>query len=224
MWTVRRAIIPEASVEFVYQMEQVLDVYHRPYDEQHPVVCLDESPKQLISESRTPIKTSDGTTLYDSEYFRQGVAHLYMLFEPLAGKRNGEIRESTNRLQWASIVADLVENQYRRARKITLVQDNLKAHKPAAMYEIFEPARAKAILDKIEFVFTPKHGSWLNMAEIELSVLKRQVLKPRIADKENLILRVKQWQDIRNQKQVKANWQFKTKDARTKLNKLYPTI
>lgn len=217
-------VIPEASAEFVYPMEQVLDVYHRPYDEEHPVVCLDESPKQLISESRIPIKTSDGTILYDSEYFRHGVAQLYMLFEPLAGKRSVEVRESNNRLQWASTVADLVENQYPTARKITLVQDNLKAHKPAAIYEIFEPARAKAILDKIEFIFTPKHGSWLNMAEIELSVLKRQVLKSRIADKETLILKVKQWQEIRNQKQVKANWQFKTKDARTKLKKLYPTI
>lgn len=206
-------VIPEASAEFVCQMEQVLDVYHRPYDEEHPVVGLDESPKQLISESRTPIKTSDGTTLYDSEYFRHGVAQLYMLFEPLAGKRSVEVRESNNRLQWASIVADLVEKQYPTARKITLVQDNLKAHKPAAMYEIFEPARAKAILDKIDFIYTPKHGSWLNMAEIELSVLKRQVLKSRIADKETLILKVKQWQEIRNQKQVKANWQFKTKDA-----------
>jgi transposase len=217
-------VIPEASAEFVCQMEQVLDVYQRPYDEQYPVVCLDESPKQLISESRAPLKASNGVTLYDSEYLRHGVVQLYMLFEPLAGKRKVEVRDSNNRLEWAKIVADLVENQYATATKITLVQDNLKAHKPAAMYEVFEPARAKAILDKIEFVFTPKHGSWLNMAEIEFSVLKRQAIKNRIPDKETLEKKVNLWQEKRNQKQIKANWQFTTKDARVKLKKLYPTL
>jgi transposase len=217
-------IIPEASAEFVCQMEQVLDVYQRPFDEQYPVVCLDESPKQLIEEKRTPVKASNGTTLYDSEYIRHGVKQLYMLFEPLAGKRNVEVRDSNNRLEWAKIVADLVENQYPSASKITLVQDNLRAHKPAAMYEVFEPAKAKAILDKIEFVFTPKHGSWLNMAEIEFSAIKRQAIKNRIADKETLEKKVSLWQEKRNQKQVKANWQFTTKDARVKLKNLYPTI
>jgi transposase len=217
-------LIPEASAEFVCQMEQVLDVYQRPYDEQYPVVCLDESPKQLIEEKRTPVKASDGATLYDSEYIRHGVKQLYMLFEPLAGKRNVEVRDSNNRLEWAKIVADLVENQYPSASKITLVQDNLRAHKPAAMYEVFEPAKAKAILDKIEFVFTPKHGSWLNMAEIEFSAIKRQAIKNRIADKETLEKKVRLWQKKRNQKQVKANWQFTTKDARVKLKNLYPTI
>lgn len=217
-------IIPKASAEFVCQMEQVLDVYRRPYDEQHPVVCLDESPKQLISESRKPIKKSDGSTLYDSEYLRHGVAQLYMLFEPLAGKRKVEVRESNNRFEWAKIVADLVEEQYAAATKITLVQDNLKAHKPAAMYEVFEPERAKAILDKIEFVFTPKHGSWLNMAEIEFSVIKRQAIKERVADKQTLMEKVDYWQKKRNQKQVKVNWQFTTKHARVKLRRLYPTI
>jgi hypothetical protein len=157
-------VIPKASAEFVCQMEQVLDVYQRPYDEKHPIVCLDESPKQLISESRTPIKTS------------HGVVQIFMRFEPLAGKREVQLKESNNGLEWAQVV---VENQYAATTKITLVQDNLKAHKPAALYEIFEPQRAKAILDKIEFVYTPKHGSWLNMAEIEFSVLKRQVTKYR---------------------------------------------
>lgn len=217
-------LIPEASAEFVCQMEQVLDVYQRAYDEQYPVVCLDESPKQLISESRTPIKTSNGVTLYDSEYLRHGVVQIYMLFEPLAGKRTVVFRDSNNRLEWAKIVADMVEKHYASATKITLVQDNLKAHKPAALYEVFEPKRAKAILDKIEFVFTPKHGSWLNMAEIEFSVLKRQVTKYRIADSQTLILKVNQWQNMRNQKQLKAKWQFQTKHARVKLTKLYPTI
>lgn len=217
-------VIPKASAEFVCQMEQVLTVYQRPYDEQHPVVCLDESPKQLISENRMPVKDSHGATLFDSEYIRHGVVQLYMLFEPLAGKRIVEVRDSNNRFEWAKIVADLVEKHYASATRITLVQDNLKAHKPAAMYEVFEPGRAKAILDKIEFVFTPKHGSWLNMAEIEFSALKRQGMARRVADKETLSGQVSQWQNKRNQKQVKANWQFQNKDARIKLKKLYPTI
>lgn len=217
-------VIPKASADFVCQMEQVLAVYQRPYDERHPVVCLDESPKQLISESRLPVKDSHGATLYDSEYTRHGVVQLYMLFEPLAGKRVVEVRDSSNRFEWAKIVAELVDKHYADAAKLTLVQDNLKSHKPAAMYELFEPARAKAILDKIEFVFTPKHGSWLNMAEIEFSVLKRQAIAHRVADKATLSEQINQWQMQRNQKHIKANWQFKAKDARIKLKKLYPTI
>lgn len=217
-------VIPEASPEFVCAMEQVLDVYRRPYDGQYPVVCLDESPKQLIREKRVPVQAGYGTILYDSEYIREGVVQLYMVFEPLAGQRRVHLRESNNRLEWARLVAELVEKQYAAATKVTLVQDNLRAHKPAAMYEVFEPERAKAILDKLELVFTPKHGSWLNMAEIEFSVLTRQAVKGRVADKQLLAERVQAWQQKRNQKQVKANWQFKTKDARIKLRKLYPTI
>jgi len=217
-------VIPEASPEFVCAMEQVLDVYQRPYDGQNPVVCLDESPKQLIREKRVPVQASDGTGLYDSEYIREGVVQLYMVFEPLAGQRKVHLRESNNRLEWARLVAELVEKRYAAATKVTLVQDNLRAHKPAAMYEVFEPQRAKAILDRLEFVFTPKHGSWLNMAEIEFSVLTRQAIKGRIADRQLLAERVQAWQQKRNKKQVKANWQFKTKDARIKLRKLYPTI
>jgi transposase len=217
-------VIPEASPEFVCAMEQVLDVYQRPYDERHPVVCLDESPRQLIREKRVPVQASDGTRLYDSEYIREGVVQLYMVFEPLAGQRKVHLRESNNRLEWARVVAELVEEQYATATKVTLVQDNLRAHKPAAMYEVFEPERAKAILDRLEFVFTPRHGSWLNMAEIEFSVLSRQAIKGRIADRQLLAERVEAWQQKRNQKKVKANWQFKTKDARIKLRKLYPTI
>ena len=216
-------VIPEASAEFVCQMEQVLDVYQRPYNEQHPVICLDESPKQLISESRTRVKGPDGSTLYDCEYTRHGVMQLYMLFEPLAGKRIVQVRGSNNRLTWAALVAELVETHYAAAKKITLVQDNLRAHKPAALYELFEPERAKAILDKVEFIFTPKHGSWLNMAEIEFSVLKRQGLAQRVPDAETLLEQVNNWQQIRNEKAVRADWQFTNKKARVKLKKLYPT-
>lgn len=220
MWV----IPPEQNADFVCQMEQVLDVYKRPYNPENPVICLDESPKQLVSEVRTPIKLPDGSTRYDYEYKREGAAEVYMCFEPLAGKRFITVVETHDRFQWATIVADLVETKYAQARCITLVQDNLSAHKPSAMYEIFEPQRAKAILDKIEFVFTPKHGSWLNMAEIELSVLKRNGLSERIPSKEALIEQVCKFEKRRNNQCKKVNWQFTTEDARIRLKRLYPII
>jgi transposase len=220
MWV----IPPEQNADFVYQMEQLLDVYKRPYDPIHPVVCLDESPKQLVSETRESIKMPDGSTRYDYEYERKGAAEVYMCFEPLAGSRSIKVVESHDRIEWATVVADLVENKYIDAERITLVQDNLSAHKPSAMYELFEPQRAKAILDKIEFVFTPKHGSWLNMAEIELGILKRQGLSNRIASKEELERQVKNFENQRNNQSKKVNWQFSTDDARIKLRRLYPVI
>jgi len=205
-------------------MENILEVYKRPYDEKYPVVCLDESPKQLIGEMREAIITDKSETLYDSEYVRNGVAEMYMLFEPLAGWRHVEIKDKHTRIEWATIVSDLVENRYKDAEKITLVEDNLSAHKPSAMYELFEPERAKKILNKIEFVFTPKHGSWLDMAESELSVLTRQCIKGRIENKEILAKKITAWEEKRNQKNVKTIWRFTTADARIKLQKLYPTI
>jgi transposase len=220
MWV----IPPERNADFVCQMEQVLDVYKRPYDPGHPVICLDESPKQLVSEVRKPIKLPDGSIRYDYEYKREGAAEVYMCFEPLAGKRGITVVDTHDRIQWAKIVADLVENQYGGAHRLTLVQDNLSAHKPSALYEIFGPQRAKAILDKIEFVFTPKHGSWLNMAEIELSVLKGNGLSERIPSKEALIGQVQKFEDRRNNQCKKVNWQFTTADARIKLRRLYPII
>ena len=220
MWV----IPPEQDAEFVYRMEKVLDVYKRPYDPEYPVVCLDESPKQLVSEICRPIKTSDGGTRYDYEYKREGAAEVYMCFEPLAGKRHITVTDDHTMIQWAKIVADLVLVKYANAKKITLVQDNLSAHKPFAMYKIFEPKKAQAILDKLEFVFTPKHGSWLNMAEIEIGVLKRQGLKNRIASKDLLIKQVQQFEQQRNSQFKKVNWQFTTDDARIKLKRLYPII
>lgn len=205
-------------------MEQVLDVYERPYDPEHPVLCLDETAKQLVSETRPPIVTSSGATLYDYEYKRQGACDIYMVFEPLAGQRFVFVRDTHDRLVWARIVADMVENHYPHAKKITLVQDNLSAHKPYAMYELFEPERAKAILDKIEFVFTPKHGSWLNIAEIELSILHRQCTKYRFASKELLASEIALWQKRRNSLECTVDWQFSTADARIKLKRLYPII
>lgn len=220
MWV----IPPEQNAEFVCQMEEVLDVYKRPFDPKNPVVCLDESPKQLVSETRKPIVTSEGRTLYDYEYKREGAAEVYMCFEPLAGKRYITVTDSHTMVQWAEIVSDLVLNKYPNAEKITLVQDNLSAHKPFAMYKIFEPQKAREILNKLEFVFTPKHGSWLNMAEIEIGVLKRQGLKNRVASKKALVDQVQKFQQQRNSQVKKVNWQFTTDDARVKLKRLYPII
>jgi hypothetical protein len=205
-------------------MEQVLDVYKRPYDPQYPVICLDETAKQLVSETRQPIQTPNGTTLYDYEYKREGACDIYMVAEPLAGQRFVSVQDCHNRLVWATVVADIVEHKYPQAQKITLVQDNLSAHKPYAMYELFEPQRAKAILDKVEFVYTPKHGSWLNMAEIEFSVLARQCTDQRFASKEALSTAIALWQTQRNALEATIDWQFTTADARIKLKRLYPSI
>jgi len=205
-------------------MEQVLDVYKQPYDPKNPKICLDETSKQLVSEIRQPITTNNGTILYDYEYQREGTCDLFMVCEPLTGQRFVTVREQHTRFDWATVVADLVENRYPDADKITLIQDNLSAHKPSAFYELFEPDRAKCILDKLEFVFTPKHGSWLNIAEIELSVLTRQCLGGRIASKQALIDKVALWQNRRNSLVVKVDWQFSTADARIKLKHLYPSI
>lgn len=201
----------------------MLDVYKRPYAQDCPVVCLDESPKQLIAATRQPIKKQNGETLHDYEYQRNGVCDIYMLFEPMGGKRHLRVTDTHNRLDWAAVAAELAERSYAGAKKITLVQDNLSAHKPSALYELFEPERATRIVDKIEFVYTPKHGSWLNMAECELSVLARQCLNERIADKRSLMKKVKAWETERNEKQTMTNWRFTTKNARIKLRKLYPT-
>lgn len=201
-----------------------MEVYKRPYNPKRPVICLDESPKQLISETRRPIINADGVVLVDYEYKREGVCDIYLTCEPLAGKRYVSVEDNHNRLTWAKIVADLVENKYPDAEKITLVEDNLSAHKPSALYELFEPERAKRILDKIEFVFTPKHGSWLNIAEIELSALSRQALDERTPTKEQLVERVSQWETQRNNQSIGVDWQFTTADARIKLKRLYPSI
>jgi hypothetical protein len=205
-------------------MEQVLDVYKRPYDPNRPVICLDETSKQLISEKRQPLTTSDGTILSDYEYRREGVCDLYLVCEPLVGQRYITLRDNHDRLDWATVVADIVETHYAQAEQVTLVQDNLSAHKPSALYELFEPERARRILDKIEFVYTPKHGSWLNMAEIELSVLARQCLNRRMACQADLIEATRRWQARRNARVVKVDWQFTTPDARIKLKRLYPSF
>ena len=205
-------------------MEAVLDVYQRPYDPEHPLLCLDESPKQLISEVRPPLTTSHGTTLVDYEYHREGVCDLYMVCEPLAGRRYVRVRDTHTRLDWAVVVMEVVNTYYPTATKITLVQDNLSAHQISALYELLPPQQARALVEKLDIVFTPKHGSWLNMAEIELSVLARQCTNERIPEKSILVDKVQAWEKRRNSEQVKIIWQFTTADARIKLRHLYPTI
>lgn len=217
-------MIPEVGPDFVCGMEEVLDVYARPYDPDHPVVGLDESPKQLIGERRESFTDSTGVEHIDYEYTREGTVDLYMIVEPLAGRREVLVKDHHTRLDWAEVIAHVVEDMYPTAKKLTLVQDNLSAHKKSALYELFEPERARAILEKIEFVYTPKHGSWLNVAECELSVLTRQGLKERIDNKDEMIRQTTAWYEARNDKTAKVDWQFTTKDARIKLKRLYPSI
>ncbi|GAB3641588.1 hypothetical protein GCM10027423_22240 [Spirosoma arcticum] len=203
-------------------MEQVLAVYERPYTEQFPVVCLDESPKQLIE--ITQYRASDGTRMEDSEYTRHGVGEIYMAFEPLAGQRFVDVKDDHKAITWVGVLANLLDDAYAKCVKMTVVGDNLSAHKPSAFYQVFGAEQAKAYLDRLEFVYTPKHGSWLDMAEIELSILQRDCLNRHIATKEVLVAEINAWQSKRNTKQAKANWQFTAKDAHIKLHKLYPTV
>ena len=205
-------------------MEEVLDVYERPYDQTHPVVCLDESPHQLISETRQGFVDTTGVKHVDYEYRRAGVADIFMITEPKAGKRFVQLKDTHDSHQWARVVAHIAEQLYPEALQITLVQDNLTAHRKAALYEVFEPERARNMLRRIHFVHTPKHGSWLNMAEIELSVLNRVALKQRMGTKQQLQEQIDAYLQEKNKATIPINWQFTTKDARTKLNKLYPKV
>jgi hypothetical protein len=217
-------IPPEHNGSFVANMERVLDVYKRPLDPLHPVVCMDESPKQLIGEVRPPVPASPGQPAkQDYEYRRVGVCNIFLACEPLAGKRLVTITERKTKRDWA-VFLEQIAGHYCNADKITLVMDNLNTHEPGALYEAFPPEKAKALWDRFEFVYTPKHGSWLNMAEIELNVLTGQCLNRRIDDIEVARKEVNAWQKHRNNRQAKVNWQFTTKDARIKLSRLYPTL
>jgi len=211
------------SSDFVANMENVLDVYKRPYSEDYPVVCMDESPKQLIAETRISEKLKDGTKLIDYEYSRKGVCNIFIANEPLAGKRTVKITKRKTKKDWAIFIKDIAI-QYKDAKKITLVMDNLNTHKASSLYEAFEPKEAKSLWDRFDFVFTPKHGSWLNMAEIELNVLNGQCLNRRIDNIETIKEETQAWQDHRNNKGSKINWQFTTGDSRIKLKRLYPSI
>ena len=206
-------------------MEDVLEVYTRPYDPTHPVVCLDETSKQLVAETRTPLPAEPGQPQrVDYEYERQGTANLFMAVEPLAGQRYVTVTDRRTAVDFARIVKDLLEVRYPHADKVVLVLDNLNTHKPAALYQAFEPAVAWRLLERLEIHHTPKHGSWLNMAEIELSVLSQQCLNRRIPDAVTLVWEVAAWQQARNADPRPVNWRFTTADARIKLKHLYPSI
>jgi hypothetical protein len=220
MW----CIPPKQSAEFVYHMEDVLEVYRRPHDPKHPVVCLDETFAQLIGETREPLPAAPGRVeRYDCVYVRNGTASLFLAFEPLAGWRHVAVTESRKRGDWARFVRELLEGRYAEAEKLVLVMDQLNTHSPASLYGSFPPEEAKRLADRLEVHHTPKHGSWLNMAEIEFSALARG-LPERVGSRPDLERHVTAWEQDRNGAGVAADWRFTTADARIRLRKLYPTI
>jgi hypothetical protein len=206
-------------------MEDVLEVYQRPHDPARPVVCLDETSKQLISQTRVPIPAKPGRPArHDYEYARNGIANLFMLFAPLEGWRQVKVTDRHAAVDYAQMLKDLADTHFPKARQIVLVQDNLSTHKPASLYQAFPAAEARRLVERFEWHYTPTHGSWLDMAEPEISVLSRQCLDRRIPDKQTLIDEVEAWQASRNKHHIKADWQFTTADARVKLKRLYPAI
>jgi hypothetical protein len=206
-------------------MEDVLDLYHLPYDPDYPVVCFDESSKQLVLEKRIPIPAKPGQLeRYDYEYKRNGVRNLFLFFSPLVSWRHVKVTQQRTHLEWAYCMKDLVDVHFPGAIRIRVILDNLNTHNPAFLYQVFDPIEAKRIIDQLEFHYTPKHGSWLNMAETEFSVLSRQCLDRRIGDEASLIQEIAAWEDTRNMANASVDWQFSTHDARIKLKKLYPSI
>jgi uncharacterized small protein (DUF1192 family) len=206
-------------------MEDILEVYQRPYDPQRPLVCLDETSKQLIAETRVPIAAKPGQPgRHDYEYRRNGTANLFMMFAPLEGWRHVKVTDRHTAVDYAQVLKELSDTHFPGSAKIVLVQDNLNTHKPASLYEAFPPAEARRLVERFEWHYTPKHGSWLDMAESELSVLSSQCLDRRIPDRQVLKEEVEAWEADRNSKHAKANWQFTTADARVKLKRLYPAL
>jgi len=206
-------------------MEDVLEVYHLPYDPKYPVVCMDESNKQLIGEVRTPIPCKPGQPArVDDEYVRNGVVQIFMEVEPLAGKRHVAVTERRTMKDWAQQIKQMLDDRYPEATKVRLVMDNLNTHKVASLYETFEACEARRLAERLDIHYTPKHGSWLNMAEIELSALKGQCLDRRIADMATMQTEVATWENDRNNSLRTIDWQFTTPDARIKLKRLYPNI
>ena len=221
MW----CIPPGQSAEFVCAMETVLEVYHRPYDPEYPVVGMDETGKQLIAETRLPLPRLPGQPeRYDYEYERHGTANLFMFAEPLGSWRRVAVTDRRTKVDWALQVRQLLEVDYPDAKEVTLVLDNLNTHTYASLYEAFEPAQARRLIERLDLVYTPKHGSWLNIAEIELNVLSRQCLCQMIGDKHALKQEVAAWEADRNASQTGVDWQFTTANARIKLKRLYPKI
>ena len=218
-------IPPTQNAEFVYRMEDVLEVYQRPEDARFPLICFDETPVQLISETRQSIPARKGhPERYDYEYRREGTANLFMFFAPLLNWRHVKVTEQRTKAYWAICIDELVHQHFPNAERCILVEDNLNTHTPAALYETFEPAKARNILDRLELHFTPKHGSWLNMAEIELSVLSRQCLNGYIPHRDILASETSAWEIERNTNKATVDWRFTTADARIKLKRLYPVV
>jgi len=218
-------IPPDGNASFVAAMEDILEVYARPYDPDFPVLCMDESSIQLIGEVQDPIPAAPGhPELLDDEYVRNGVASIFLEVEPLGGKRQVKITERRTRIDWAHFIKEMLEERYPEATKVVLVMDNLNTHNAASLYTAFSPEDARRLVERLEIHFTPKHGSWLNIAEIELSVLKRQCLAGRIPYIEQMRGEVHAWNVDRNNTQANVDWQFRTKDARIKLKRLYPKL
>ncbi len=221
MW----CIPAQSNAQFVCQMESVLEVYKRPSDKDYPVICMDETSVQCTKEVREPIKASPGQTeRYDAEYERNGVAHLMIFYAPFENWRRVQVADNHKAVEWAEGIRRLVEEEYAEAKRITLVMDNLNTHTGASLYKAFKPEVARALLDKLEFVYTPKHGSWLNMAECEFSVLARQCLDRRLPDIETVEREVSSWVEERNRGKQRVDWRFTTEDARIKLKRLYPNL
>lgn len=221
MWV----IPPGQNAEFVYRMEDVLSVYQRPYDPRRPLICMDEISKQLLSHARSPLPLAPRRPArFDAEYVRHGVANLFLFSEPLSGKRFVRVTDQRTKQDWAYALRELIEETYADAECIVLVMDNLNTHTPGSFYATFPPQVAKRLSDRLEIHYTPKHGSWLNMAEIELSILATQCLDRRIPNQRYLRREVAAWQRARNRSRTKINWQFTTKDARIKLRQLYPSL
>jgi hypothetical protein len=213
------------SAEFVWAMEDVLDIYTRPYDPTRPTVCLDETSKQLVGEVRAPLPAIPGhAARYDHHYVRNGVATVFMMLEPLTGRCRVQVTQRRTKKDWAQVMKDLVDRCYPEADALTLVMDNLSSHQKAALYDVFAPEEAKRIADKIDIHFTPKRGSWLNMAEIGLKVLSRQCLDRRIGTIQQLSKEVHAWLSQREKSPTRVKWQFTTDDARIKLHRLYPAL
>ena len=218
-------IPPQQSAEFVAHMEDVLEIYHRPYDPKRPVICMDEQPVQLIQETRLPLPAKPGQPeAFDYEYERNGTANIFMFTEPLAGWRRARVRERRTAVDWAAEIKRLLEEDYADSEIVTLVCDQLNTHTIASLYEAFDPVTARSLVARLEIHHTPKHGSWLNIAENELSAMTRQCLERRIPDQETLEQETAAWYIQRNQAQKSVDWQFTTADARIRLKRLYPQI
>ncbi len=218
-------IPPRANAAFVCAMEDVLSLYKRDVDPDQPLVCMDEISKQLVTEVRQPLMAHPGSPVrYDYEYERNGVCNMFMFYEPFAGKRHVSVTDRRTKVDWAMQIRELLDVRYPNVEKVTLVLDNLNTHTGASLYEAFDPQEARRLLDRLDIHYTPKHGSWLNIAEIELGVLARQCLDRRIPDKRTLAREVAAWEQRRNAIEAKVDWRFTTKAARIKLKRLYPTL